>query len=204
MLADMGDAPRQIAVVRDYDSLVEAIRARVAELGITLGTLDHISGVQSGYSAKVLAPTRIKNLGGMSFGALLGALALQLVAVEDSAALGRVRGRLTPRKYRPKQAPPGRARALALAREWGVEGGRKRFASMTVDERTAFHSAGGKARWRAWRRQRKKAGRRAGVAGQRRVAANSSTTAAGSSSSATTRINHRMVASSVLPSSVAR
>jgi hypothetical protein len=42
--------------------------------------------LQSGYSAKLLSPTPIKNLGPMSLGAVLGVLGLAIVVIEDQGA----------------------------------------------------------------------------------------------------------------------
>jgi hypothetical protein len=49
-------APRVIADVHRYDDLYFALRARVRELQLPLESLDALTGLQSGYSAKVLSP----------------------------------------------------------------------------------------------------------------------------------------------------
>ena len=95
------DASQPLGVVRDYKDLIAVVRARVAALEITLETLDAVSGVQSGYSAKILGPNPTKNFGQLSLGAIMGALGLQLLAVDDREALTRVQGRLVKRR-----APP--------------------------------------------------------------------------------------------------
>ena len=64
--------------------------------------LDDLSGVQSGYTSKLLSPQPLKRLGAMSLPALLGALGVALVMVEDSAQVERVQGRWTPRKRPPR------------------------------------------------------------------------------------------------------
>jgi hypothetical protein len=76
--------PTPLAIVRSSEDLRELFRRRVAELNISLETLDEIS----------VDPTR--QFGAISFSALLGALALQLVAMEDAEALARVQRRLVP------------------------------------------------------------------------------------------------------------
>lgn len=78
--------------------LMNAFRVRVAELQITHLTLDEISGMQSGYSSKLLAPIPKKNLGPMSFEVMLGALGLAVVVVEDPEQVARMRHRWTPRE----------------------------------------------------------------------------------------------------------
>jgi hypothetical protein len=67
--------------------------------------MDHIAGFPSGYSAKLLAPVAIKNLGWMSFGAALGSLGIALIAVMDEEQIKRVERRWIPRE-RPKNAAP--------------------------------------------------------------------------------------------------
>ena len=63
-----------LAMIRD------AAKQRRRELGIPLLELDDISGVQSGYAAKLEAG--IKNLGYISLPCILGALGLELLVVE--------------------------------------------------------------------------------------------------------------------------
>ena len=91
----MTDTPsRVLAEATDYASLLDAFRARAAELGITRLENDQIGGLTSGHASKLLAPTPIKNVGSVSLGPLLGALALKLVVVEDEAMLARITGRI--------------------------------------------------------------------------------------------------------------
>jgi hypothetical protein len=84
--------------IRSYDDLIVVARARIAELQITFETLDDCSGVQSGYAAKLLSLTKIKTFGPMSFCAIMGALGIKLVAVEDPDATARLRHRWTRRQ----------------------------------------------------------------------------------------------------------
>ena len=72
-----------LATVRNYDDLVAAIRARRDELEVTHETIDTVSGVASGYASKLLADPPIKRRGMISLSAVLGALGLMLVVVED-------------------------------------------------------------------------------------------------------------------------
>jgi hypothetical protein len=85
-----------LAIIRSYDDLRELFRQRVVELGISLDTLDSVSGLPMRYSSKLLALEPTKQFGAISFSALLGALAIQLVALEDAEALARVQRRLIP------------------------------------------------------------------------------------------------------------
>jgi hypothetical protein len=53
---------RARVIVRDYEGLIEAIRARRDELRTT-PLLDNVSGVASGYSSKLLSDPPIRMLG---------------------------------------------------------------------------------------------------------------------------------------------
>jgi hypothetical protein len=86
---------RPLATIREYGQLVQALRERAEELNVSRETLDAVSGLQSGYSAKLLC--QIKGVGRTSLGPLLGAMGVALVLVEDPEALAKVRPRLTQR-----------------------------------------------------------------------------------------------------------
>jgi hypothetical protein len=85
--------PRQIATARDYAQLHAALRARAKELALSRETIDAISGLQSGYTGKLLAPVPIKGLGPASLGPILGALGVFIVLVEDVEMLERYAAR---------------------------------------------------------------------------------------------------------------
>ena len=93
-------------LIRSIDDLVAAVRARRDELNLSHKLLDDLAGLQSGYTSKLLAPNRVKNLGALSLPALLGALGVALVLVEDSAQAERMRDKWIPRK-RPRRLPAG-------------------------------------------------------------------------------------------------
>ena len=84
----------QLAVVRTTEDLREVFRRRVTELNISLETLDAIAGLPTRYSSKVLGLQPTRRFGQISFEALLGALGLMLLVVEDPEALARVQHRL--------------------------------------------------------------------------------------------------------------
>jgi hypothetical protein len=128
MLARTDTEPRIIAEVRDYAGLHAAFRARADELAVSRETLDDLTGLQSGYTAKLLAPVPIKRIGLQSLGPLLCVLGVRLVMLEDLDALRRMGPRLQKRrdasvryvsarrrKKRPKLAPE-LARMMAARR----------------------------------------------------------------------------------------
>jgi hypothetical protein len=81
-----------------YDDLLAVLRARMHELNITFDCLDHISGLQSNYSAKLLGARPVKTLGPVSLGAVLGSLALRITVSVDHEAEARLRHRWVPRE----------------------------------------------------------------------------------------------------------
>jgi hypothetical protein len=87
-----------IAEVRSWNDLHAALRARAESLNVSRLVLDELSGLQSGYASKLLAPGPIRHFGRVSLGAMLGALGLKLVVQEDKEALARVAGRLVRRE----------------------------------------------------------------------------------------------------------
>jgi hypothetical protein len=103
---------------RSYSELLNCIRRRKDELNVSFEILDAVSGLQSGYSAKLLSPRPVKRLGEVSLAALLGALGLRLVIEPDDAALAKVRRRLTPRQT----SPTNRVRTGATDEATGESG----------------------------------------------------------------------------------
>jgi hypothetical protein len=55
-----------LAEVRTWSDLHDVLRRRAESLDISRETLDHVAGLQNGYSAKLLAPTPIRRLGRIS------------------------------------------------------------------------------------------------------------------------------------------
>lgn len=63
--------------IRDYRQLIAALDSRRKQLGLQLLALDFEAQLQDGYSSKIVCGTR--NLGPVSFGAILKALGVELV-----------------------------------------------------------------------------------------------------------------------------
>lgn len=83
-------------MARDVPGFVAAFKRRIRELGITFETCDHLSGLPSGYTAKIMAG--MKRPGPIAIQALCGALAIGFVAVVDEDQAARVRDRWVARK----------------------------------------------------------------------------------------------------------
>jgi hypothetical protein len=61
-LADAPTGPRVLGEAIEYGDLHEILRSRSEELGASRETLDAVSGLQSGYTAKLLSPVPRKAL----------------------------------------------------------------------------------------------------------------------------------------------
>jgi hypothetical protein len=110
----MSEAIRPLAIVEDYDGLVEAIGNRVIELKVTYDSVDYVAGLCKGWTNKVVAggTNPIKRLGMASLGPILQTLGLKLLVVEDEEAFARIRPRLAQRKTtRPCEREPASATA---------------------------------------------------------------------------------------------
>lgn len=93
-----GPPCRVIGTCSEYRDLIELIRARVRELGITHETMDLVCGLPGGYSSKLLSDPPIRRLGVCSLTLVLGGLGLKLIVAEDAEQIQRVRPRLTLRR----------------------------------------------------------------------------------------------------------
>jgi hypothetical protein len=155
---------RVLATVTDYDEMIDALRARMAELGVTNETIGAIAGLAGGYVGKLLAPSRIKKLGVMSFGVMLQSLGLKLLVVEDTKTSAKMRPQWAQRK---KAAPlvamariPPRATWLFSSRS-GRKAAKARAEKMSAAARSAI---GLHAITVRWQREREKESRRRAAA----------------------------------------
>ena len=84
----MADAPvadqRVIAEFNDYSGLVMAIRTRIEELGVPIGTLDEVAGLPTRYVSKILGPGRVRRFSMQSLTPILWTLGIKLQMVEDA------------------------------------------------------------------------------------------------------------------------
>lgn len=113
-----GESPAVPRIITTRDDLLDLLRRRRDELGLTHETIDHLTGWANGYASKLLSPEPIKNLGEQSLGLVLAALGLGIARiefVEDPELAARMRSRWTQR-LRPKMRPRRTRGALLTAR----------------------------------------------------------------------------------------
>jgi hypothetical protein len=84
--------PRQLAILRTYQDLVQVIRARRDELDVPHEIIDAIAGLTSGHTSKILCAPPMKHIGPVSW-AILEVLGLRVVIEEDLQALSRAQRR---------------------------------------------------------------------------------------------------------------
>jgi hypothetical protein len=153
MLATPEKSPQLVlAEVRDYAELHEALRARVEQLSVSRQELDRLTGLQSGYCSKLLAPTRIKNVGAQSLGPLLCVLGLKLLVAEDPAALARFGPRRQKRIDASVRMPTRRRpKRVDLDSAWGKRMAALRVLTQTPCERSRIARLAAVGRWLKWR-----------------------------------------------------
>jgi hypothetical protein len=129
-----------IGEARDHEELVALLRQRKMALQVSDQCLDELAGLAVGHSSKVLGPVPVTALGRITLSALLGALALKLVVVEDkeqAASIGK--------RWHRKQVHHDRAAALSLKQARPIilsRGARKaakaRWEGVTPEAKAAF------------------------------------------------------------------
>jgi hypothetical protein len=166
--------------VKDWQGLHQALRLRAEQLNTSRSRLDDISGLASGYCSKLLSKRPSRQLGWISFGAILQTLGLKLLVIDDLAALAQVQSRLVPRHHVTSpplsvspavEALPAEIESLVAARMRevskinGARGGHARAAAMTPEQRKRSARRAAKIRAAAMSpEERREIGRRGGLA----------------------------------------
>jgi hypothetical protein len=152
---------KPLATARTYDELILGLRARADELKISRETIDAISGLQSGYASKLLAPVPIRTLSRVSLGAMLGSLGLKIILVEDAETLQKIEKRLMKRRRRldadaemPTAKKRKRRGIFKGDQQWGRIMRARATMLRTPEQRSAHARKAAKARWRKTRTSR--------------------------------------------------
>jgi hypothetical protein len=88
---------RVIAEFTDYDGMLDALRARVAELDINGERFDEFAGLPRGYLSKLIGTRPVRRIGMTSMGPLFDALGISGALIENDEATARLQKRLIPR-----------------------------------------------------------------------------------------------------------
>ena len=149
----VNDSPRQLGVVRSYADLHAVLRERAEALDVSRESIDYASGLQNGYSSKILSPRPPKRLGPLSMGLMLETLGVALIAIVDPDAVERTTRKLPKREVSvPMQAvKSGRGKSRLVSRRFlrkiAKAGGIARMASMSAKQRSKHGRKAAKARW---------------------------------------------------------
>jgi hypothetical protein len=148
-------APRTLALCRDYEDLVQALRARQDEIGLSNHLLDELAGFTEGHTDKLIGPSRTKTLGSFSLQTLLDALGLSFVIVEDLDKVRRMESRWEQRQQCYVVPITKRRRVNQVIRENGRLGGLKRAAELSPMLRQKIARKAGIASGKARRAKRR-------------------------------------------------
>jgi hypothetical protein len=149
-MSEGDERPHIVAEFVEYPDFVQAVRDRVADLGIHGTRFDGLAGWAEGYLSKLTAQRPVRRIGMTSMGPLLSAMGVKLVMIEDPAGTARLR-RLPPRNSSYVRTMPAAASILFTARmlkRIRRLGGKARMARLTAKERSALARKAALARWR--------------------------------------------------------
>lgn len=131
---------REVYRWRNYEEMRLAIIARRRRMGLSQLVVDEIAGLQSGYTAKIEAGARIKNLGPLSLTLLMGALGLEGAFVLAAGKQTNSDDGSEPCGQFPKN----------VHAEMAPKGGRIRNVRLAPRKRRQIARLGAFARWKKW------------------------------------------------------
>jgi len=146
-------APGAGAAIRNRDDLVEALRARKAELGLANSFVDHALLMASGGTDKILGPTQAKGLTLMVALDMVELFGCKLLLVPCPETESRMKGRWERRVE--SQVRPYKRVSMKLIeacrptvlRELASKAGKARMTTMTAAARRRIARLAARARW---------------------------------------------------------
>jgi hypothetical protein len=139
----------------DVDALIERLRERAVELGLTYRVIDELAGFGEAYTGKLLGAVRAKAMTVASLLTLASVLGIRGVLVVDEELTRQMRPRWESRdgtkvhaRRQPRLGTTTLKRILpAAASEMGRRGGKARMAALTPEERRLMGRRGALKRW---------------------------------------------------------
>jgi hypothetical protein len=147
MTAPIREMPegRAVTEVTSYTELIEAIKARIAELGIKYENFDDLAWFAPGLSGKVFGPSQVKRLGSEKLFDALRAASLKITVTADPQQFEKMRKEMD-KHVQPRSgnqarygnsASPVSAQLLSRCfKHLSREGGKKRWAKSSQKERS--------------------------------------------------------------------
>jgi hypothetical protein len=93
-------APRIVATCNDHNGLLEAIRRRIAELGVSYETVNELAGLPGNYLTKIISDPPPKRMSPFAMFLVTQALGLDVQLVENQQLIEKLSKRWTKRKLR--------------------------------------------------------------------------------------------------------
>jgi hypothetical protein len=147
--------PVWIGEAASHDELIAVLRERQVALQLSDQTLDAISGLTHGHVSKLLGPGRARGLSEISMNALVGALAVRLVIIEDVEQAARMKPHWEGKDMRQVRLPARVGAALmkrmrpVVLRELGRRAGQARWRGIDPKLRSRLMSELARLRWDA-------------------------------------------------------
>jgi hypothetical protein len=139
--------PKWIGEAASHDELVAVLRERQLTLGLSNEALGHIARLSDGHVDKLLGPARQRGLSQLSLDALMGALAVKLIAVESVEQAARMRPHWQGKDTKQVRMPARVAKDLiarvrpAVLRQLASKAATARWARTTPETRRAIMQA---------------------------------------------------------------
>jgi hypothetical protein len=151
------------AVVADHNQLLEAIRRRIQELGLSYEVVNDLAGLQQNYLTKVISNPPPKRMSPFTQFLILQALGLRVRLEEDPELIEKLKGRWSKRKLRKSmrtavsidrviELPPDFMRRIS---RMGCEA---RMRKLSPERRSDLARNAASARWRQHREAQQAAG----------------------------------------------
>lgn len=143
---------RIVGTFHDYDGLVEGMKARMREVGMTNAKLDEVTGFADGYSAKLLGDSQVRQFTLYSFLTMSRVLGIEAVFVVNPALAKDARehwGQPTDNRIRASKNPRIGEKVLKRVRGAVFANHASAIrARIAPEQRKANASKAGKARWK--------------------------------------------------------
>jgi hypothetical protein len=149
------DPLKMLAFADSYDSLIEALRTRKAQLELSDSMVDVIGGLTRGHTEKILGPSRTKKLSPMTMDVLLATLAVKICIVEDVDAAKIMEGRWEQRVANHVRTVAGRVSKRIveqakphLYRQLQLKSSAAKMKCFTAEHRSRIARKAAKSRWK--------------------------------------------------------
>jgi hypothetical protein len=147
--------PKWVGEASSHAELLDVMRKRQLELGLSNELVDHIACLSQGHCDKLLGPGRQRGLSQLSLDALMGALAVRLIIAEDPERAAQMRPRWEGKDASQVRMPARIAKDLiarvrpAVLRDLGRRAGQARWRGIDPKLRSRLMRELARLRWDA-------------------------------------------------------